>query len=177
MSYSTTFVFVSWRTCHTISSSVSLQSNFVLQCVQNFEKLNSYAFPSYQNAESSFLLSGTPNTFGRPPPTSKTLFSNFLPLISLVRLHEESHTHGEVKLLPQFLSAYPNEFFGSTTYCLPFNTTVPLYSDFIPSACQYISNAFSERNNFPAPYPTLNATFFSIFKFHESEPLPHMYSG
>src|SRR5574344_1843595 len=107
MSYSTTFVFVSCCTCQITSLSVSLQSNFVLQCVQNFEKLNSYALPSYQNAESNFLLSGIPKTFGRPPPTSNTLSFNFLPLISLVKLHEESQTHGDVKFPPQFLSAYP----------------------------------------------------------------------
>src|SRR5574344_2548771 len=174
MSYSMTFVFVSCCTCHTISSVVSLQSNFVLQCVQNFEKLNSYGLPSYQNAESNFLLSGKPNTFGLPPPTSNTLSSSFLPLISLVRLQEESHTHGEVKLLPQFLSAYPNEFGGSTTYCLPCNTTVPLYSDFIPSACQYISNALSCLNNLLAPNPTLNATFLAILRFQDMVPLPHI---
>src|SRR5574344_193776 len=133
------------------SSAVSRHSNDVRVPVQNFEKLNSYSFPSYQNAERSFLLSGIKNTLGRPPPTSNALFISSSPVVSLVRQHDESHTHGDVKSLPQFLSAYPYDVSGFTSYSVPLKTTVPLYSVFIPSACQYISNAFIFLKKRPAP--------------------------
>ena len=38
---------------------------------------------------------------------SNTLLVSFFPVSLLVILQEDSHTQGEVKSLPQFLSAYP----------------------------------------------------------------------
>ena len=46
-----------------------------------------------------------PNAFGFPPPASNAELFNFLPVIRLVKLHEEIQSQGEVKSPPQFLSA------------------------------------------------------------------------
>ena len=74
-----------------------------------------YQFPSsslsYPKLHRSKTISAVPqsrarpNTFGLPPPTSNTLFSSRFPVRLLTRLLEDSHTQGEVKSLPQFLSA------------------------------------------------------------------------
>lgn len=52
-----------------------------------------------------FPAQGDAEGFGVLPPTSNTLSVSRLPLILLTRSLEDSHTHGEVKSPPRFLSA------------------------------------------------------------------------
>ena len=106
-----------------------------------------------------------------------TLFISFLPLIMLLRLLDESHTQGLVKSPPQFLSEYPLQVSGLSTYFTPFRIISPVNADFMPSACQNISKELIALKSLLAPYPTWNAISFLISNFQLISPASLIHSG
>ena len=59
-------------------------------------------FSFIQKTDRSLRIREIGTILGFPPPISNTLFSNLFPVNLIVKLFEDSHTHGEVKSFPSF---------------------------------------------------------------------------